>query len=357
MPLERQPARSFNVDESDGAQIPAHLLHRRPQRAPLQGHRHAGERFERDGDGARAGGQRLRDLWGREELQRLRFVPQQAGQLRQRVPYIRVIPFEGGQEDQPDPISEYRDVTVRLVLAPSGPDRPKICQDLGPPCLDERPDDPHATAGAHRRDPPEAFETAAPQQPHQHRLGLIVQRVTGGHHARADLPRHTDQELVPQPAAGVFQRETLTAGERARIGRPLVEAQPERAAHRSDERGVLGGIRPESMVEVREVNGQGEVAAEGCQRVRERRRVRPAGDRDNNDLPAAQHPVAAQRIADPLDQRQFSVSRSVLAHARVHIVARAAGTSRLNARRRRHHRNGGGGGLRTPDSAGMNRVL
>ena len=80
-----------------------------------------------------------------------------------------------------------------------------------------------------------------------------------------------------------------------------------------------------SVVEVREVNGQGEVAAKGCQRVRERRRVRPAGDRDNNDLSAAQHPVPAQGLADPLDQRQVSVCRSVPAHTRVHIVGRAAG--------------------------------
>jgi len=296
LPLDDKLPRPFNVNEPYGTQVPAHPPHRLAQHAPLERRGQPDEALERHLHDFRIARERPCDSRGRKRVDRLSLVPEQIGRACQRLPHTRIIPFKGGKQDQPDPISEDREIPVRRILPPSGPDRSEIRFDVLPRGLKQRPDDRRFPAPSNRGDPGQPIDAAPAQEADQHGFGLIVQGMPCGNDRPADVPRDARKEFVAKPARRVFHGQAFVIGERSRIDGGLMMLQPEGTAHRGDERRVQTGVRTQPVIDMGDVKSQGELARDRGKTMHQGRRVGPSRDRHHDGFPAREHPVPAHRV-------------------------------------------------------------
>jgi hypothetical protein len=170
-----------------------------------------------------------------------------------------------------DPIAEELRIPVRLVLHPREPRAPQLGLEGRPTELDERADD----RSAHRRDSGQAAHTGALHEPHQYGLGLIVGGVTerdalGAYPGRVRLERRKSR----RPRRGL---ERVRPGHRD--GRD-VDGNAETRPESPNEFGVGGRLRPQLVVDVKNVEPQAPFRGQARQEVEQRHGIGAARDGD-----------------------------------------------------------------------------
>ena len=248
---------------------------------------------------------------------------QQTGHSRQRPPHIRIIPFEGRKQDQPDAVSQDVAILIRWVFPPPRADLFEVGENLGPRRLEQRPDDADPFALPHGWNPRQPVQAAPAQQSEEDGLRLIVERVPRGDGRGSDLFRDARQESVPEAAPGILQGEPLARGEGPGIRRFGVMGQTERLAQRRDERRILRCAPPQPVVEVGDVERRAHFAAERNHGVDKGRRVGASGHGDHDRLSTGQHGVSPNRLPDAVHERQPGFKGHRLAAGRTAHVTRA----------------------------------
>ena len=191
-----------------------------------------------------------------------------------------------------DPVAEELEVAVRRVLAPreaGGGQRP---EDVGPPRLDQRPDEDAAVG----RDPREAARPGALEQAHQHRLRLVVGGVAEGDAVGAQARRVPQERRVARLAGASLERAAGRDRDSFHRDRQATASRESR-----DKGRVVGRVGPEAVVHVDDREPEPKLARERLERPEQRDGVRAARHRHQDSFAASKHRMAANRVADAGD--------------------------------------------------------
>ena len=104
-----------------------------------------------------------------------------------------------------DAISRIVQQFVRFVLNPRLPAGCQEFAQIGPPDVEQRPDD----RAALRVDSAQSGEAGAPNQLEQERLRLVIARMTDGDPISPGIGGGTMQEGIPGLARGILERQPL----------------------------------------------------------------------------------------------------------------------------------------------------
>ena len=150
----------------------------------------------------------------------------------------------------PETIADDRDVLVRLVLAKRKRPRREITPQRPAAEVEERPDDTTPRRG---RMPARPRVPAPRQQPHQHRLGLVVGRVRGDDGVGAEPNGSLGKPLVTNRARGDLDRGRVGARPRCDVDSRDLDRHAELRRQRAAERFVgVGRLTAELVIDVNE---------------------------------------------------------------------------------------------------------
>ena len=220
------------------------------------------------------------------------------GRLRQPRRHARIeARGEKGQHVRPDPVPHEAELAIGGILHPDdaacGQMRPRGSPRRLQQWTDIRP--------AHGGDAAEPPRTGPLEEPHHHRLGLIVGGVPGGNPVGADGGRGASEGRVARAAGGCLRSFPTLAGTAC----DLDALDAKRHIPTPTEVGHEGGVRPglgaKSVVDVDGPQGEAQLGSERPQHVEERHRIRATRDRRQDDIAATEHPVAASGGADAVD--------------------------------------------------------
>ena len=179
---------------------------------------------------------------GGQRLQQVEVVAQQVGQAGGRLVAARPEDARGPPAAAPaagGPAGCRRRCWWR-PRARAGPPRPGTAAIVARPHAEQRVDD----AAADGPDAAQAVGAGAPEQAHDHGLGLVVAVVAGGHgvQVRAAV-QHRFEEAPPQVAAGLLEAAAAAAGQRPRVVAGDVQGHAQ-ARRRGRRRRPASGRRP-----------------------------------------------------------------------------------------------------------------
>ena len=201
-----------------------------------------------------------------------------------------------GYQVMPDSVPEQVPVRVGAIDAEGQAVTADVPGDLVGGDVQQRPDDPTVPDRPDGRKPRTA---AAAQEAHQHRLGLVVRRMSGRHGIGVPVQERPAQEPVTHlPGALLGGASVLPAV--TRYVRPFHDAgkaQCRRVVR--DEDGVSPSfLATEAMVEVGRDKTHAQLAGKSVKGMQQDHRVRAAGNRRDHPVARLDHPVAMDRRLD-----------------------------------------------------------
>lgn len=197
---------------------------------------------------------------------------------------------EGGEGPVPDASAVVSGVCVGRVDREREPGVGEERLHVGPRRVDERPD--HAVA-AGRIDPGEPVDPAPSCDAGEHRLGLVVDRVSDGDVARPDPLGEARERCVARFAGGGLDRAPLDPHPQALEG----HAEPRGVGCGDVELRRGGG--PQTVIDAGRHESQVELGREAREDLEQRRRVGSARGADHDPRPARQEPPLGDRPSYP----------------------------------------------------------
>jgi hypothetical protein len=202
------------------------------------------------------------------------------------------------------------------------------------------------------RMPREARWCRSAHETQEHGLGLIVARVRDGNAIGATAIGRSLEKLVARGACRGFDRASPGLRERGHIHVADVDRHAKPGGQRSTEGGVLVGLRPDPMVQMRDP-GEDDIPARGefPQQEQQGDRVGSSGNRGQHTRTRVPQPVTRDRLPETIEWN---------GHGPVHhCCVRRRATPGEACRRRsvRTKGRGAGGRTRTADLALMRRSL
>ena len=236
--------------------------------------------------------------------------PQHPAQPREPALHRAVAPAaELGQDRAPEPVAQVTRFPVggvfAMVQAPALQER----ENLLPGHVQKRTDQ-QRRAGALRgsRQGPrrghalQPFRPAAPEQPHEHGLHLVVAVVPHRDLAHAPLRGHLREEPVtPLARAGFEVPRAAAVSVLPEVEPGHVEGQRQPGGHAPDELAVVPALPPpDAVVHVGHLQAQSEGGADLPQELQERHRVRAAGHAHQHRVARRQQAVPDEGLLQPL---------------------------------------------------------
>ena len=183
----------------------------------------------------------------------------------------------GEERDQPVPHAVAQDalVAVGRVLAMRQAAQAQVAAKLVPTDVEQGAHD----GGDAGSDAGQAGRPGAADQPQQHRLGLVVAGVSGGHAVGPPLPHRPREQRVANPVPRRLDRDPLRPRACGHVDALDGDGDPERCGDVAAERFVLVGRRPpQTMVDVQQSgNRPARSGRQLAQEGGERHRVATAG--------------------------------------------------------------------------------
>src|SRR5713226_8645096 len=204
--------------------------------------------------------------------------------------------LEEGQHVVADAIAQKTRIPIARILHPGQAARPEMGFDVGPARLEQRPDQ----EAADRRDPGKPARARALEEPHEHRLRLVVGGMRGGDALGAHALGHGSKSAVSSaPGLGL---ETFP-GRLPTHRNPLDVAGHMKIGGQTLHGGLLGiGLGAEPVVHVDEMDGHVELAGEAREHVGQRDGIGAARDGGQDSFAAPEHSGAANGGASNLDE-------------------------------------------------------
>jgi hypothetical protein len=206
------------------------------------------------------------------------------------------MPRQIRQQLMADAIARNRQVTVGGIVSKRQPLRGQPRLHLEATHIQQRTNHPPRP----RINARQAGWSSPTAQPQQHGLRLIVQRMRDGHARRRARMRDGLQEGVSDGPPRVFKRRARARRFGTHIGAPRLQRQIEPRRDGVTERFVLVRIGPQLMIEVRQRHHLGAKTARDLrEQVRQRHRVRPAGQTDNEAITPRNQALALASLTNP----------------------------------------------------------
>src|SRR5581483_8500080 len=200
-------------------------------------------------------------------------------------------PLERREPSTAHGVPEQAEVAVRRVAPRAEPERPaeRLASDVDQRTHERRRD---------RVDAGHRVKTRARDRRDQDRLGLVIERMAERDSGGADLPGGGDQRRHANRAGPLLHR---PPPRRRRVGLAQVERHAQSLAERADVAGIQTRVRPQPVVEVKDLYPDPEQPAERNERVEETDGVGAAGARDEDRLAGQQHLVPTHGAGHPLE--------------------------------------------------------
>ncbi len=294
-----------------------HLPQRFEQDPPPQGRGLGGKTGRVDLDAVRVEGRERRQPRLAQLIQPKTILPHQPRCPGDgRTGRATACPVQLGQDDVAHPIARVGQVVIGLILDPGLATARQIRPEVGAGHVEQRPDDGSA-AGI---DPAQPSQPGASRELQEKRLGLVILRVSDGHHPGADRDRCPLQEFVSQAACCIFEREPLRGSMDPDIDRLDRNRQIERRGQRTAEGLVTYRARAKLMVEMRQAGDSesamlGQFQQEQC----ERDGVRPARDTDEQSASGWQQAMLPDGPPDVLVEACQGMEKRMVPKGRLEL--------------------------------------
>ncbi len=201
-------------------------------------------------------------------------------QVRQQFNDLRIVTGQSRQQFVAYFVPQMDGRAIRFVLAPRLPERVQIRLDLGPPRSKQRTDThsgalatgPRASQRKDRMNTAQSLRPRTSQHLHQHRLGLVVERVGGGDLIRRARRKQAAKGFIAQMSRCLLNTLLPLRGALSGIHRNRLKGNAKRMRQRGGECRVLQrGFSPQSMLYMQDAHHQTKLRAAGVERAQQRR--------------------------------------------------------------------------------------